>query len=238
MVKSTRLSYSRRNVHRAARTTDNMEVYNERYGYCFGTYLEPLLEDANQPEVLSTRGEPWTACRHDGGLPRSYSTSSGTSRNGADHRAIFASAYTINNLSTAPIREDQPDVEGPQRPTAEVRLDSPTTIPVRSWCRSQDSAQASPDLDTLSSDFTDSLRKQVRQVHQRLDEVQKEFFKSKEEFGESPKGGSPFTPEIQDSSYRLTSGCPLSNSMTVAVTRSNTSQHSEPKWPFMTHPMR
>ncbi|RWW22829.1 hypothetical protein GW17_00012951 [Ensete ventricosum] len=104
-----------------------------------------------------------------------------------------------------PVVTTEAFLEGPQRPTAEVRLDSPTTIPVRSWCRSQDSAQASPDLDTLSSDFTDSLRKQVRQVHQRLDEVQKEFFKSKEEFGESPKGGSPFTPEIQDSSYRLTS---------------------------------
>ncbi|RWW82400.1 hypothetical protein BHE74_00009123 [Ensete ventricosum] len=36
------------------------------------------------------------------------------------------------------------------------------------------------------------------QVHQRLDEVQKEVLKSKEEFGESSKGGSPFTPEIQD----------------------------------------
>ncbi|RWW90054.1 hypothetical protein BHE74_00000807 [Ensete ventricosum] len=163
MVKLTRLSYSRRNVHRAARTTDDMEVYNS------------MVSNKN------TNG-----------------LSSGTSRNGADHRAIFASAYTINNLSTAPIREDQPDVEGPQRPTAEVRLDSPTTIPVRSWCRSQDSAQASPDLDTLSSDFTDSLREQVRQVHQQLDEVQKEFFKSKEEFGESSKGDSPFTPEIQD----------------------------------------
>ncbi|RWW87403.1 hypothetical protein BHE74_00003773 [Ensete ventricosum] len=42
------------------------------------------------------------------------------------------------------------------------------------------------------------MREQVRQVHQRLDEVQKEVLKSKGEFGESSKGGSPFTPEIQD----------------------------------------
>ncbi|RRT78139.1 hypothetical protein B296_00006519 [Ensete ventricosum] len=35
-------------------------------------------------------------------------------------------------------------------------------------------------------------------VNQRLDEVQKEFVKSKEELGESSKGGSPFAPKIQD----------------------------------------
>ncbi|RRT81417.1 hypothetical protein B296_00020798 [Ensete ventricosum] len=64
--------------------------------------------------------------------------------------------------------------------------------------RSRDFALASPNLDTLSFGSTDSLREQVHQVHQRLDEVKKEFFKSKEEFGESSKGGSPFTPEIQD----------------------------------------
>ncbi|RZS20502.1 hypothetical protein BHM03_00053026 [Ensete ventricosum] len=55
-----------------------------------------------------------------------------------------------------------------------------------------------PDLDTLSSDSANSLREQVCQVHQWLDEVQKEVLKSKGEVGESSKGGSPFTPEIQD----------------------------------------
>ncbi|RRT41571.1 hypothetical protein B296_00052950 [Ensete ventricosum] len=53
------------------------------------------------------------------------------------------------------------------------------------------------DLNTLSTDTTDSLREQVRRVHQRLDEVQKEVLKSREEVEESSKGGSPFTPEIQ-----------------------------------------
>ncbi|RRT78619.1 hypothetical protein B296_00007192 [Ensete ventricosum] len=53
-------------------------------------------------------------------------------------------------------------------------------------------------IPTLSSDSADSLREQVRQVHQRLDEVKKEVLKSKGEVGESSKGGSPFTPEIQD----------------------------------------
>ncbi|RZS20625.1 hypothetical protein BHM03_00053159 [Ensete ventricosum] len=64
--------------------------------------------------------------------------------------------------------------------------------------RSRDPVQASPNLNTLSSDSADSLREQARQVHQRLDEVQEEVIKSKGEFGESSKGGSPFIPEIQD----------------------------------------
>ncbi|RWW70158.1 hypothetical protein BHE74_00022174 [Ensete ventricosum] len=44
----------------------------------------------------------------------------------------------------------------------------------------------------------DDDRLGVLTVHQPLDKVRKEVLKSKEEFGESSKGGSPFTPEIQD----------------------------------------
>ncbi|RZR75765.1 hypothetical protein BHM03_00000251 [Ensete ventricosum] len=95
-------------------------------------------------------------------------------------------------------REIQLEIEVLQRRAAEVQANSPTTAPARSRSRSYDPIQVSPDLDTLSSDSTDSLREQVRQVHQRLDEVQKEVLKSKGEVGESSKGGSPFTPEIQD----------------------------------------
>ncbi|RRT77710.1 hypothetical protein B296_00003169 [Ensete ventricosum] len=71
----------------------------------------------------------------------------------------------------APNREVQPEAEVPQRRTTKVHA-------------------ASPDLDTLLSDSADSLREQVHQVHQQLDEVQKEVLKSKGEFGESSKGGS------------------------------------------------
>ncbi|RWW17499.1 hypothetical protein GW17_00018565 [Ensete ventricosum] len=57
--------------------------------------------------------------------------------------------------------------------------------------------------DTLSSDSTDSFWR----VNQRLDEVQKEVTKSKEEASESSKRGSPFAPDIQDkpipTSFRL-----------------------------------
>ncbi|RRT47409.1 hypothetical protein B296_00039905 [Ensete ventricosum] len=79
----------------------------------------------------------------------------------------------------------------------EARAASPTPTPARSQSRSYTPIQIEPDFDTLSIDTADSLRDQVRQVHQRLDEVQKEVLKSREEVGKSSKGGSPFTPEIQ-----------------------------------------
>ncbi|RWW51404.1 hypothetical protein BHE74_00042260 [Ensete ventricosum] len=97
----------------------------------------------------------------------------------------------------APDRGIPPDVEAPQPRVAEVRPASPTPTPARSQSRSYNPAPTELNLDTLSTDSTDSLREQVRRVHQRLDEVQKEVLRSREEIGESSKGGSPFTPEIQ-----------------------------------------
>ncbi|RWV94825.1 hypothetical protein GW17_00042601 [Ensete ventricosum] len=80
----------------------------------------------------------------------------------------------------------------------EVTLENPSTPVVCSTNHSRDIAHMAPKLDTLSSDSTDSIRKQLRQVNQRLDEVQKEFIKSKEELGETSKGRSPFVSEIHD----------------------------------------
>ncbi|RRT32100.1 hypothetical protein B296_00048198 [Ensete ventricosum] len=87
---------------------------------------------------------------------------------------------------------------------AEARAASPALTPAQSQSRSYDPIQTGPDFDALSSDIADSLREQVRQVHQRLDEVQKEVLKSRGEIGESSKGGSPFTPEIQGKSLPAT----------------------------------
>ncbi|RRT75608.1 hypothetical protein B296_00019446 [Ensete ventricosum] len=70
--------------------------------------------------------------------------------------------------------------------------------------RSYNPAPAELDLDTLSTNSTDSLREQVRQVHQRLDEVQKEVLRSKGETGKSSKGGPPFTPEIRSKPLQAT----------------------------------
>ncbi|RRT83559.1 hypothetical protein B296_00011198 [Ensete ventricosum] len=85
----------------------------------------------------------------------------------------------------------------PTRQVAEAHATSLTVAPVRWQSRSCDPVQTDLDLDTLSSDIVDSLREQVCQVHQRLDEVQKEVLKSIWEIGESSKAGSPFTLEIQ-----------------------------------------
>ncbi|RWW64838.1 hypothetical protein BHE74_00027899 [Ensete ventricosum] len=97
----------------------------------------------------------------------------------------------------APDRGSPPDIEVPQPRVAEAHPASPTSTPARSQSRSYNPAQTKLNLDTLSTDTTDSLREQVRRVHQRLNEVQKEVLKSREEVGESSKGGSPFTPDIQ-----------------------------------------
>ncbi|RWW06101.1 hypothetical protein GW17_00030591 [Ensete ventricosum] len=69
--------------------------------------------------------------------------------------------------------------------------------------------QTDSDLDTLSSDTANSLREQVRQVHQRLDEVQKEVLKSRWKMEESSKDGSPFTPEIQGKPLSATFRLPI-----------------------------
>ncbi|RWW38166.1 hypothetical protein BHE74_00056616 [Ensete ventricosum] len=81
-------------------------------------------------------------------------------------------------------------------PAAPPQMESPAA-PNRGIPPDVEAPQLQPDFDTLSTDAANSLREQVRRVHQRLDEVQKEVLKSREEVGESSKGGSPFTPEIQ-----------------------------------------
>ncbi|RRT38181.1 hypothetical protein B296_00039244 [Ensete ventricosum] len=107
----------------------------------------------------------------------------------------------------APNRETQLEVESPLLQVTKAHAASPIVAPARSQIRSCDLVQTSPDFNTLSSDSADSLREQVCQVHQWLDEVQKEVFKSKGEIGESSKGGSLFTLEIQgkplSASFRL-----------------------------------
>ncbi|RWV96676.1 hypothetical protein GW17_00040594 [Ensete ventricosum] len=75
---------------------------------------------------------------------------------------------------------------------------TPTTMARRLATQPRGSTHTPQEPDTLSSDSIDSLRVQLHQVNRRLDEVQNEFVKSKEELGESSKGGSPFVLEIQD----------------------------------------
>ncbi|RWW43700.1 hypothetical protein BHE74_00050609 [Ensete ventricosum] len=58
-----------------------------------------------------------------------------------------------------------------QPQVVEARAASPTPMPARSQSRSYNPVPTEPDFDTLSTDTADSLREQVRQVDQRLDEV-------------------------------------------------------------------
>ncbi|RRT54637.1 hypothetical protein B296_00025496 [Ensete ventricosum] len=73
--------------------------------------------------------------------------------------------------------------------------------------RSRDVMRTPLKPDVVSSDSTNSVREQLRQINQRLDEVQRDFVKSKEKVGETTKGGSSFAPEILDkpipSSFQL-----------------------------------
>ncbi|RWW36831.1 hypothetical protein BHE74_00058112 [Ensete ventricosum] len=113
------------------------------------------------------------------------------------HQSAPPAAPPQTESPAAPNRGIPPDVEAPQPQVAEARPASPTSTPGRSQSRSYNPVPTELDLDTLSTDAADSLREQVRRVHQRLDEVQKEVLKSREEVGESSKGGSSFIPEIQ-----------------------------------------
>ncbi|RWW63129.1 hypothetical protein BHE74_00029715 [Ensete ventricosum] len=111
------------------------------------------------------------------------------------HQSAPPAAPPRTESQAAPNRGVSPEVEPPQPQVVEAHAASPT--PARSQSRSYNPVPIEPDFDTLSTDTVDSLREQVRRVHQRLDEVQKKVFKSRGEVGESSKGGSPFTTEIQ-----------------------------------------
>ncbi|RRT32005.1 hypothetical protein B296_00050682 [Ensete ventricosum] len=123
------------------------------------------------------------------------------------HQSAPPAAPPQTESPVAPNRGAPPKVEPPQRQVAEARAASPTLTSARSQSRSYNPVLTGPDFDTLSSDTVDSLREQARRVHQRLDEVQKEVLKSRGEVGESSKGDSLFTPEIQakplPSNFRL-----------------------------------
>ncbi|RZR83081.1 hypothetical protein BHM03_00009619, partial [Ensete ventricosum] len=136
---------------------------------------------------------------------------------GANHSPVPTPAHAFDNsptgspdgtpangVASSPESRAPFETEPPQRQVVEARAASPTSAPAPSQSRSSDPVQTGPDFDSLSSDTTDSLREQVRQVHQKLDDVQKEVLKLRGEIGESSKGGSPFTPEIQGKPFPAT----------------------------------
>ncbi|RRT41134.1 hypothetical protein B296_00025779 [Ensete ventricosum] len=87
------------------------------------------------------------------------------------HSMAHQSAPPQTESPTAPNRGIPPDVEPPQPQVAEARTASSTPMPARSQSRSYNPVPTDPDINTLSTDTADSLREQVRRVHQWLDEV-------------------------------------------------------------------
>ncbi|RRT61921.1 hypothetical protein B296_00005968, partial [Ensete ventricosum] len=171
---------------------------------------QPLLEDDDRPRVPFTRIKPRVVHGHGKGFPRPHQPGPSTGGNGPGHNLIPTPARALggspigspggtpaNGVTDGPDRGIPPDIVAPQPRVAEARPASPTPTPARSQSRSYNPAPTELDLDTLSIDTTNSLREQVRRVHQRLDKVQKKVLKSRGEVGESPKRGSPFTPKIQ-----------------------------------------
>ncbi|RWW44403.1 hypothetical protein BHE74_00049853 [Ensete ventricosum] len=94
----------------------------------------------------------------------------------------------------------------PDAPRQTLQWEVPQSRPTREE-HPNNEAPHHPRTNVISSYSTNSVREQLRQVNQRLDEVQRDFVKSKEEVGETTKGRSPFIPEIQDkpvpSGFRL-----------------------------------
>ncbi|RRT34376.1 hypothetical protein B296_00031438 [Ensete ventricosum] len=93
------------------------------------------------------------------------------------------------------------------RPPVKATIENPNVSVSQPSNRSRDVMRLPPEPNVVSSDSTNSVREQLRQVKQRIDEVQRDFVRSKEEVEETTKGGSPFAPEILDkpipSSFRL-----------------------------------
>ncbi|RWW81429.1 hypothetical protein BHE74_00010162 [Ensete ventricosum] len=83
-------------------------------------------------------------------------------------------------------------------PPVEATIENPNASVSQPPNRSRDVMRLLPEPDVVSSDSTNSVRKQLCQVNQRLDEVQRDFVRSKEEVEETTKGGYPFAPKILD----------------------------------------
>ncbi|RRT65569.1 hypothetical protein B296_00013873 [Ensete ventricosum] len=121
--------------------------------------------------VLTAGSQPRAIRRHSRGLSRSHQPSSSADKHGANHRTLPTAAYIVGNPSIGSYDDTPLDGvacgpelgrstrgRGAQCRTMEIHADSLATVPTRSWSHSHDPAQASHDLDTLSSDPADSLR--------------------------------------------------------------------------------
>ncbi|RRT31939.1 hypothetical protein B296_00045666 [Ensete ventricosum] len=131
---------------------------------------QPLLEDDDRPWVPVTRIQPRVVHGHVRGFPRPHQPSPSTSGDGADHNPIPVPARAFDGSPIgSPGGTPASGVTSSPKPGNPARHRGATTSGRRSPCCFPD-----PDASPI-----------------------KEVLKSREEVGESSKGGSPFTPEIQ-----------------------------------------
>ncbi|RWW81318.1 hypothetical protein BHE74_00010297 [Ensete ventricosum] len=97
-----------------------------------------------------------------------------------------------------PTQEEHPDNGAPHHPPIEATTENPNTSVSQPASRSRNIMRTPPKPDIVFLDSTNSVREQLRQVNQRLDEVQRDFVRYKEKVGETTKGRSPLVLEIQD----------------------------------------
>ncbi|RWW50420.1 hypothetical protein BHE74_00043355 [Ensete ventricosum] len=135
------------------------------------------------------------------------------------HQSALPVAAPQTESPVAPNQGAPPEVEPPQRQVVEARAASPTPTPARSQSRSYDPVQTGPNFDTLSSDTTDSLREQVRRVHQRLDEVQKEVLNQEGRLEKALKAILHSLPRYKPSPSRPPSDSRPSSLTMAAATR-------------------
>ncbi|RRT80041.1 hypothetical protein B296_00011414 [Ensete ventricosum] len=118
-------------------------------GHHVGADSEPLLEDDDRPGVTPVSN------------PTPFVVAA---------EAFLGLTNQVQALAGM-VQTIVPDLPQLIHSVVEVHVDSLAAAPARSRSRSRDPVQASPDLDTLSSDSVDSVREQIRHVHQRLYEV-------------------------------------------------------------------
>ncbi|RRT50058.1 hypothetical protein B296_00040614 [Ensete ventricosum] len=132
----------------------------------------------------------------------SHGRASGPPSGANRHRTIHVDPRQILEAT------HRPRAHPPEQDPPEIQSEGPSIILEKSTSLYPGVAHTPWELDPLSSDSTDSLRVQLRRVNKRLDEVQKEVTKSKEEAGGSSKQGPPFAPEIRDKPIPTSFGLP------------------------------
>ncbi|RZR83740.1 hypothetical protein BHM03_00010469 [Ensete ventricosum] len=125
------------------------------------------------------------------------------------HQRPYVPRQTLQQEAprSRPTRGEHPGSGALHHPPIEAMIENLNASVSQSTNHSRDVMRTPLELDVISSDSTNSVREQLRQVNQRLDEVQRDYVISKEEVWETTKGGSSFAPKILDklipSNFRL-----------------------------------